>query len=190
MKTHLPIRTPRPTRWRFFLAFFLCLGFCFVSVSSAQEETPKAPKTDVDPEIVFFGERRFLDNGDETVTDLSSGLMWFRDADFLQQPIPLEVARQTIRKLNQGEYDHHGYNDWRLPTIKELQALVDRTQTAPALSIGHPFLQVQNGYYWSSSGGVNIVEYAWLMDITYGIVKFDYPSYCNFQHVWPVRDAP
>jgi len=180
----------RPALFPTFLAVLLSLGFCLVSEGRAQGAEQPKPSAVVDPEVVFFGERRFVDNGDGTVTDLASGLMWLRNADFLKQPVPLEVARQSLRKLNQGKYDHHGYTNWRLPTIKEFQALTDRTQTAPALSIGHPFLDVRNGYYWSSSGGVNIVEYAWLMDITYGIVKFDYPSYCNFQHVWPVRDVP
>lgn len=142
-----------------------------------------------DPEIIFFGERRFVDNKDGTVTDLKSGLMWLQDANFPRQSLPIEISRKYLEKLNRGEYENHGYTDWRLPTIKEFQNLVDKSRSSPALSVGHPFLNVQNGYYWSSSGGINIVEYIWLMDITYGIVKFDYPSYCNFQYIWPVRDA-
>jgi len=158
------------------------------SPAASEAESPSG-KAGLDPEIVFYGERRFVDNGDGTVTDLSTGLMWFKDADFYRQPIPLEIARKVLQDLNEGKLEHHGYTDWRLPTIKEFQALVDRTQSSPALSVGHPFTNVRNGYYWSSSGGVNIVEYVWLMDMTYGIVKFDYPSYCNFQYLWPVRDS-
>ena len=157
------------------------------AVAASPEDSPDNPVQD--PEIIFFGEKRFVDNGDGTVTDLKTGLMWLQDANFPKQSLPIQVAKKYLVKLNRGEYENRGYTDWRLPSVKEFQALVDKSRSSPALSVGHPFLHVQNGYYWSSSGGINIVEYVWLMDIAYGIVKFDYPSYCNFQYLWPVRDA-
>jgi hypothetical protein len=48
----------------------------------------------------------YADNGDGTITDLNTGLMWSKDAG----------SKQT--------YDQGGNNDWRLPTIKELYSLI------------------------------------------------------------------
>ncbi len=158
--------------------------------ASSEEALPAEPENpSSDTEIVFYGEQRFRDNEDGTVTDLTTGLMWFKDANFAGMRMPYQVAKKWISKLNNRELDHFGYTDWRIPTIQEFQSLVDKAQSSPALSVGHPFDHVENAYYWSASGGFNIVEYIWVVDLTYGLVKFDYPSYCNFQYLWPVRDA-
>lgn len=59
---------------------------------------------------------QYQDNGDGTVTDLVTGLMWQQDPG----------AKMTFDQAVAGADDFNlaGYNDWRLPTIKELYSLI------------------------------------------------------------------
>ena len=50
-----------------------------------------------------------------------------------------------------GLSDGSTLGDWRIPNIRELHSLVDFGRVAPALPDGHPFLNVQELVYWSSS---------------------------------------
>ena len=94
----------------------------------------------------------YVDNGDGTVTDESTGLMWAQDdsgegMDWLEA---LEYANSS---------ELAGYSDWRLPNSKELQSLVDYEKTDfPAINTDF-FNMTASGfestddaaYYWSST---------------------------------------
>lgn len=69
-----------------------------------------------------LGTNDFVDNGDGTVTDRSTGLMWMR-ADG-GKPVTWEEALVYAESLV-----HAGYDDWRLPNAKELQYLVDYSRS-------------------------------------------------------------
>jgi hypothetical protein len=58
------------------------------------------------------------DNGDGTITDLNTGLMWSKDVD--KKKVSLIEAQKIARKMTLG-----GYSDWRVPNIKELYSLID-----------------------------------------------------------------
>jgi len=60
----------------------------------------------------------YFDNGDGTVTDLVTGLMWQKTHDF-QTKQDWQTALITAQSFNLA-----GYADWRLPTIKELYTLI------------------------------------------------------------------
>ncbi len=60
----------------------------------------------------------YRDNGDGTVTDLNTGLMWSKGLD--GHKVTPEEAEQIARGMTLG-----GHNDWRVPTIKELYSLID-----------------------------------------------------------------
>jgi hypothetical protein len=62
-------------------------------------------------------EPSYVDNGDGTVTDLLTGLMW--------QKTPGEKATYDDAVANAGTFELAGHDDWRLPTIKELYSLID-----------------------------------------------------------------
>lgn len=59
----------------------------------------------------------YLNNGDGTVTDLDTGLMW--------QQVPFAATNWTAALTNAETLSLGGYTDWRLPNIKELQTLTD-----------------------------------------------------------------
>ncbi len=61
---------------------------------------------------------RYRDNGDGTVTDLNTGLMWQKAHDFTRRT--LKQAKQHVENMTLA-----GYDDWRIPTIKELYSIAD-----------------------------------------------------------------
>jgi hypothetical protein len=130
---------------------------------------------------------RFGVESEGTVIDNETGLMWLKDADFFGGALPWQVAQQYIAEMNEGKRENFGHTDWRLPAIKELSSLIEEGRSYPALPGGNPFVNVSNGYYWSSTGGVNVVSYAWTADMGSGSVRMDYISFCNFLSAWPVR---
>ncbi|MEM7345663.1 MAG: DUF1566 domain-containing protein [Chloroflexota bacterium] len=58
----------------------------------------------------------YVNNGDGTVTDLNTGLMWQQDPG---AKMTYNQALANAESLTLG-----GYDDWRLPTIKELYSLI------------------------------------------------------------------
>lgn len=68
-----------------------------------------------------YGFNNFHDNGDNTVTDQATGLMWSQDDSGVG--MNWEDALEWVQQKNDDNY--LGYNDWRLPNAKELQSIVD-----------------------------------------------------------------
>lgn len=73
-----------------------------------------------------YGINDFVDNGDGTITDNATGLMWMQDDD--GEGMVWEDALSYAESS-----DFANYNDWRLPNAKELQSIVDYTR-APSVT--------------------------------------------------------
>ena len=142
---------------------------------------------------------RFTDNGDGTITDNLTGLMWLKDGNCFGGKTWQE-ALDAVADLNAnpGNYSCGGYtaayNDWRLPNRKGLHSLTDYSQIGPALPEGAPFLNVQPrlNIHWSSSTFANSTDYVWAIRMYNGAAgHFDKSSnnYVNYydMYVWPVR---
>ncbi len=71
----------------------------------------------------------YTDNGDGTITDNVTGLMWQKGFDVMTLP----EAQQIIE-----EFELAGYNDWRIPSIKEAYSLIlfSGSDVNPELSAG------------------------------------------------------
>ncbi len=115
-----------------------------------------------------YGENSFQDNGDGTVTDLATGLMWSKADSGKGYDWPGALAWVQTRNAE----NHLGHNDWRLPDIKELQSIVDYTRspaTTGSAAIDNYFTctgitneagQPDYPYFWSGTtlidGGVTL----------------------------------
>ena len=69
----------------------------------------------------------YKDNGDGTVSDNITRLMWSQSPDLngdgkvsAADKLSYKAALEYAKKCNLG-----GYSDWRIPTIKELYSLID-----------------------------------------------------------------
>jgi hypothetical protein len=105
----------------------------------------------------------YTDNGDGTVTDTSTGLRWLQTNS--SNTHTWEQALAYCEGLNLG-----GYTDWRLPTSKELQSLVDYSRYSPAINTTY-FPNAAALWYWSSTTNVNGTGYAWSVNFGYGYVS-------------------
>ncbi len=111
-----------------------------------------------------YGQNNFTDNGDGTISDLATGLMWQKADD--------GVARDWETALSYSEsLMLANYTDWRLPNAKELQSIVDysrspQTTNSPAINPLFQTTEINDpdgnpGHYpffWSSTShldGVN-----------------------------------
>ena len=103
---------------------------------------------------VAWPDPRFTDNGNGTVTDNLTGLIWLKKADCIG-PRNWADALAAMNALASGQCaltDGSRTGDWRLPNRKELRSLVDYSETGPALPAVHPFINVNvQDVYWTSS---------------------------------------
>jgi hypothetical protein len=112
------------------------------------------------------------------VLDKETGLVWAQSPDTTTRT--WDVAASYCYGLNLG-----GRGGWRLPTITELMSLVYPTNTNPSLPEGHPFANVQSGYYWSSTTYAANTDYVWAVAMGNGFL--DSGTKGTSLYVWPVR---
>ncbi len=92
-----------------------------------------------------YGVNNFIDNGDSTVTDQATGLMWQQVDDGNTYNWQDALAYATNSKLA-------GYTDWRLPNTKELQSIVDYDKTTfPAIDEDYFSCTNDDSWFWSST---------------------------------------
>jgi hypothetical protein len=107
----------------------------------------------------LYGANDFRDNGDGTITDRASGLEWAK-ADS-GKGMNWEAALAFVQSKNAEKY--MGRGDWRLPSAKELQSIVDYTRspdTSGSAAINPLFIctpitnevgKADYAFYWTST---------------------------------------
>jgi hypothetical protein len=125
--------------------------------------------------------RRFNVTAD-TVFDHATGQTWLRNTNCGQPPLSWSAALDGIDRMNRKR--QHGFDDWRLPTILELESLTDMGRHSPALPHEHPFLSVQE-FYWSATTSMYDTDYAWVLYLQDGSVGVGYKQLAEF-YFWPV----
>ena len=130
---------------------------------------------------------RFTDNGDGTVKDNLTGLIWLKNpACFGASNWTQALAdANTLASGSCGLTDGSAAGDWRLPNVKELQSLIDYGHFNTALPSGHPF-SVYNWGHWSSTSSAGNPDGAWAVGISNGSVGGFLKSDASW-YVWPVR---
>ena len=102
------------------------------------------------------GRGGYVDNGDGTVTDRCTKLMWQQDGSTLE---PWCDALAFSEALSLG-----GYDDWRLPNARELESLADLSTFPQTMSAA--ITTAGDGVFWSStfSGANNALAGFYLND--------------------------
>jgi uncharacterized repeat protein (TIGR01451 family) len=134
---------------------------------------------------------RYLDNGDGTISDNLTGLMWLKDANcFGGQSWVGGLGTVAAFNANPGGYacqDYSAaYSDWRMPNINELATfwtIVPGVMGFPAMIQGLGFTRVQTGDYMSSTMVAGNPFYPW--GIYFGGNSYLSTNGGNF--LWPVR---
>ncbi|MEA1982225.1 MAG: DUF1566 domain-containing protein [Campylobacterota bacterium] len=101
------------------------------------------------------------DDAKEVVVNDKTGLMWQDDSRAKSVKREWEGAKNYCQSLN-----HAGFDDWYLPSISELETLIDTTKVNPAIRDG--FKNVTSSLYWSSSPDVSFSKSAWYVNFKYG----------------------
>ncbi|MGJ8761587.1 MAG: DUF1566 domain-containing protein [Polaribacter sp.] len=79
-----------------------------------------------------YGKNNFIDNGDGTISDTATGLMWQKSDNGIGMDWKTSLSYSENLELA-------NYSDWRLPNAKELQSIVDysrspQTTNSPAIN--------------------------------------------------------
>jgi hypothetical protein len=121
----------------------------------------------------------YQDNGDGTITDLNTGLMWEKKAvagggtclvalhDVDANCSWFDATGAWISAVNAEGYA--GHSDWRVPNVKELMSIVDYGLSGPA--IDYPmFDPTGTDNYWSSTSSAPNLSRAWAVNFFDGNV--------------------
>ncbi len=104
-----------------------------------------------------------LDNGDGTVTDFDTGLIWQQADD--NNARNWDAANTYCSSLSLADNAN-----WRLPKRKALQSIVDYRISAPAID-KRKFPNTDASYYWSASSNASFGAFAWRVDFYDGDVN-------------------
>ena len=123
-----------------------------------------------------YGINNFSDNGDGTIKDAATNLMWMQDDSGGGK-----LWKDALSYAENSEY--YGYNDWRLPNAKELQSIVDYSRSpdvtnSAAIDALFNTTQITNEagqadypFYWSGTTHGNWTdgnEGAWGVYVAFG----------------------
>ena len=99
---------------------------------------------------------RYIDHGDGTITDSSTGLMWTKKDSYADTGgcMDWNVSRNYVSNLSTG-----GHSDWRIPTVKELKTIFEKSKNNEDFSgvttHSDPIFASGGAYwYWSSETAI------------------------------------
>jgi pimeloyl-ACP methyl ester carboxylesterase len=115
----------------------------------------------------------------QCVFDNVTGLMWqsyTSDIDFTW-----EQAFSYVNSLNSSGLC--GYHDWRLPSVNELQSIIDYS-TTPSIDVSF-FSNAKSDYYWTSTSYAVDLDYAWSINFYNRLQTSRYKN--NYSYIRLVR---
>jgi hypothetical protein len=146
-------------------------------------------------------EKRWCDNGNGTIRDLTTGLIWLKMANWGGQSGQRPFWADTSNTPNAQDFaallyagasnanlsDGSVVGDWRLPTLTELKTLTSGTE--PVSSVNPRGFTGIGSAYWSSTAENNFSTFlAWYVNpASPPVVALYYKTIT--MGVWPVRDG-
>jgi hypothetical protein len=176
---------PRTCVWRWALS---CLALALQAGAQAQQvctagQVPSAPAT------------RFSTDADGHVTDTANQLMWLRcplgqawqagRCDGLAQQLDWAASSASAERVNaSGELF---YNDWRLPSLRELATVAERACSQPRINLS-VFPDTPASAFWTGTPSLKSLHEAYAFDFgESGVVS---TARSALRHVRLVRNAP
>jgi len=100
---------------------------------------------------------QYLDNADGTITDIVNELMWSScslgqnavGGNCINIPTNYLTWKEALQAAENNQ-NYAGHSGWRIPNIKELGSLVERSCFAPAIDLGL-FPSTPSTPYWSNT---------------------------------------
>jgi len=139
--------------------------------------------------VIPVGPRFTIQANTNLVVDNDSGIIWARDANIGGG------MNWTSAVAYCSNLTYATYTDWRLPNWTELSrwtavngstnGLLDGYPSAnnPALPLGHPFINIQSGYYWTST--FKVENFRWEVNAPNG--NLFGANETAERYVWPCR---
>ena len=128
---------------------------------------------------------RWIDNGNGTITDTVTGLVWLKKADCIQADWPSAIASvNALASGTCGLSDSSKAGDWRMPNRNEMQSLSDRNENNHADFFDATYLNPDSStfrapifinfvgfqYYWTSTTDAADTTEAWtVFSCDYGV---------------------
>jgi len=169
-----------------------CLDFNYGNVGAGHKSSGISVRAVRGGQYGEFGD--FIDNGDGTVTDIDTGLMWQKataPGTYTWQQA-LSYCENLILN-NDGEWTSDSpnasgvkYNDWRPPNRNELQSLLDYRRYNPSINTNY-FPNTVSSYYWSSTTDANYPSSTWIVDFRNGGLGSGYGDESLYLYVRAVR---
>lgn len=167
---------------RFFCSLIVCCSLLAISPAvQAQTCNANMPASTPDSQLT--------DNGNGTVTDTKTGLMWKKCMEGVSGDncdsgsagsFTWQTALQQPGVVNTGG-GFAGQTDWRLPNIKELRSIVEEKCVDPSINLTR-FPNTPSSVVWSGSPSAYGSDYAWYVNFGNG-----YSSIYNRYHYFQVR---
>ena len=117
-----------------------------------------------------YGVNDSFENGDGTITDQATGLMWAQEdsGEGVDWVTALDLAVQANAE------NYLGYSNWRVPDVKELQSIVDYSGVYPAIDTNLFDVTDDDAYFWTSTSAYfSAVDpgyyYAWYVAFGYAV---------------------
>ena len=135
----------------FFILSTVLMSMLALSSPALAEKPPEAVT-----EKTWSQDKRFVDNGDGTITDTTTHLMWMKQDSYQRTGhwITWPKAFEYVKKANEdGFADHY---DWQMPTMADLKTLFEPDKTNSkqvgremTIHIDPIFAKEGSGIWWS-----------------------------------------
>jgi hypothetical protein len=118
----------------------------------------------------------YTDNGDGTVTDNNTGLVWMKSTADTNTDGSI-TSDDRLSWQDAIDYCAGLGGGWRLPTYTELESIVDYGRSLPTIN---PIFHCQSSAYWSASTHADDTNHAWYFYFNFGGDNWCYEANTNY----------